>query len=498
VALYDQVAQALALDQFADSPVRVVAPKALRVLGTKMQTLAERSWPDGVSPPLDVQVAALRNPAGQTAYHYHGVDSALTVPALFRAVTLISNVAGMLSMRAYRNGQPVPDEERPRLVQRPNPLVIQREHWRASAWDMAAFGECWWWVAVRDPFDNTPMSLIHRPAREVLVEPNPADELRPIIKWRGKEVDSRDMIQIVMTRKSGDLRGTGPLQQCGAAVSVAVEAQLWAANFYASGGSTTIIKSAIPLGEDPDDPDQLTEAERLALQWTAHAPNVPRVIDPAIDSVDQSGVSEGGAQMLQSRQYTNGDAARMFGIPGALLEHVESGSSLTYQNVGGLLTELVRRCLLPDYLEPMEQTMTDLLPRAWTVRFSTTDLERADLKTLSDVVNTLVKAGVISADEGRAMLGLTGSIETAPVPPSPPAAIPGPLQQRSTAHNGHSATTSAAGLGSAVLVRLAQDVRCTGSVQVRGRVQQCGRLLGKFAAPYEVACPRCKTVAALA
>lgn len=494
---FDRIGQALALQPFVDSPYRTEAPRLLRDLSAPVTTLQQRSWPGtDPMPPLDVQVAALRGNDGTQPWRSKSVAEALSYPAIFRSVALIANVTGMLSMKGYRGGQPMPDDQRPKVLVRPDPRVIPREFWRPSGWDMACYGEAWWWVAVRDPFDGQPITVVQVPAIQVQVSERPGDPLRPRIEWRGVEMPNEDMRQIVAFRASGALRGAGPLQMCGAAVSVAVEAQQWAANFYASGGSQTIIKSAIPLGEDPDDPDGLTEAERMALQWSSRAPNLPHVTDPSIEEVDQSGVSEGGATMLQSRGYSNGDAARMFGIPGALLEHSESGSSLTYQNVGQVFTELVRRCLLPDYLEPMEQTFSDLLPRQQTCRFWTADIERADLQTLATVVTTLTGAGLIDAAEGRGMLGLDGSIETMPVPPSPPSAAVPALQFRGGPDMANSATLAALLARVGVSGRVASDVRCVGRIQVQGRLRDCGRLLGRLTAPYEVVCPRCKTAAA--
>ena len=56
-------------------------------------------------------------------WHAPSVKSALSVPAIFRAVSLISGTAGTLPMEVWRNGELLPPEQRPRLVVRPNPLT---------------------------------------------------------------------------------------------------------------------------------------------------------------------------------------------------------------------------------------------------------------------------------------------------------------------------------------------------------------------------------------
>src|SRR5204863_2245433 len=117
----------------------------------------------------------------------------------------------------------------------------------------------------------------------------------------------------------------GPLQQCRAATSVTVEAQEWAANFYADGGNPSIvIKTANELSPmrlnpdtyEPDDENGLNEAQRLKAEWVNQPHNVPRVVDSNIEKIEYMQPNEGSAQMLTARGHQDGDSARMFGIPG--------------------------------------------------------------------------------------------------------------------------------------------------------------------------------------
>src|SRR5262245_47179212 len=98
------------------------------------------------------------------------VQEALGVPAILRAVTLIANTVGVLSMDAYRNGAKM--AERPALVVRPNPLTTPRVFFRDSAWYMATYGEVWYWVAKRD-LDGAALSLVPVPPYEVVLDTDP-------------------------------------------------------------------------------------------------------------------------------------------------------------------------------------------------------------------------------------------------------------------------------------------------------------------------------------
>jgi HK97 family phage portal protein len=246
---------------------------------------------------------------------------ALGVPAVFGAVTLISNVVGSMTLQAYRRGVRQGDEERPRLVVRPNPFTTPRVFFRDTAYHLATRGEAWWWIGARD-IDGAALSLIPVNPVEVTVKVNDKDALRPIIEWRGRRMPNDDMVQITYLPGADGLRGMGPLQACQAAISVAVEAQEWAANFYGDGGyPSMLIKSASELTSD--------EATVLRDQWVSKANNVPRIIDPGIEEVKQFDVNSQGSGMLSGRDFSNGDVARMFRIPGPMLGWSLAGSSLT-------------------------------------------------------------------------------------------------------------------------------------------------------------------------
>lgn len=440
-------------------------------------------------PGLTEQIAAALGFAPRP-WRPQSVRDAMGVPAIHRAVTLISNVGGGLSMEAFKNGAKMPDDQRPRLIVRPDPFHIPRDFYRDTFYSMATHGEGWWWVAKRGT-DNEAIALIVVPAQEIQVSERPGDLLRPIIQWRGEEMPNEDMIQITLLREVGALRGYGPLQACGAAVSVAVEAEEWAANFFAAGGYPNIwIKVAGSLGGDEDgmstddqiEDGALTEVMRLKEAWVQTAPNTPRITDDSIEDIKQFDPNPQGAQMLAARSRTDGETAQMFGIPGKLLEYMQEGGSLTYQNLSEVMTEFLRTCLIPNYLEPVEQTMSDLLPRSIVSRFNVRGVNRADIKTRYEVYEKGIASGVLTPEMAQMEEGIiAGDVELSPAPPSPPAAFPSvlPVQGRASGRSGDA------------------EVRCDG-MRTRRRsgvpyIARCEKLLSTTGS-FVGTCPRCKKV----
>jgi HK97 family phage portal protein len=424
-------------------------------------------------PPLATQLANIRD------YDRHrriSVGEALSVPAIEGAVTLISHTVGSLSMQGWFNG--VPMDDTPTVLGRPDPYETPVDYYSAVGFGLAAYGEAVGWIAKRDSL-GYPLALVNVPPVELTVEQNPRNRLHPVYTW-GRTKGTRyslasrdgDFVHVTYHREANALRGVGPLQMCGAAVSVAVEAQLWASNFFAGGGvPPLVIKSAVELDGSTGD-DGLTEAGRLKAGWLAGDNNVPKVIDPGIDEIQQLDYNPQGAQMLDARQANNGDVARMFRIPGALLEFNSPGSSLTYQNVADVWVQFLRGCLQPSYLEKIEAHMSDLLPRSQAARFNTKNLLRADIKTRFDSYNLGIPLGVITTEEARREEGyLPGDIETMPVAPAPPAAVPTSLPDDT-------------------LQSRSQSLRCDGQRVLRGVLRPCNALLAETGV-FSGVCRRC-------
>jgi len=371
---------------------------------------------------FDEQLAAIRRRRELTMVPWRlaTVEEALGVPAILGAVSLISDTVGSLSMEAYRAGVLLTDPAQvPRLIVRPNPRTTPRVFFRDTAFYLATRGEAWWKIAARDT-DNSPLSLVCIPPWELDVQRNDADRLSPFIYWLGRKQNNDDWRQITYLPDRSGLRGVGPLQLAGAAVSVTVEANTWAANFFSGSLPSLIFSTDQDL--DPDDMQTLQD------QWLEKPNNIPRFMEKGLEPQDPP-YDATKAQLTESRQHQVGETARMFSMPGALIEYQMSGSSLVYQNQQDIWSDFQRRCLSPHYLEPVEQEISDLLTRSTVARFNLNQLLRADIKTRFDVYESgVTKSGVLSVQEARRMEGLDpGNVDFAPVQPAPPQADPGPI-----------------------------------------------------------------------
>ena len=330
---------------------------------------------------------------------------ALSVPAVFRACTLISNTVGMLLMEAFRDG--IKLAEQPTLITRPGIDGTPRDFWRDTGWGLATRGEFLWRIVDRNLEDNRARKLMILPPAEVTVDWDKRIPFQRTYRWRDMDLDPQDVVHGFFARDPWGLRGFGPLQLCGAALSAAVEAEEWAARFFSEGGvpiATLVAQSRISK----------VEADRIRQQWLDVDSNTVRITDMGMEPKPFQINPEQG-QLLESRQHSSGNVATMFGINGHLLNYSQSGSSLTYQNVGEVFVDFVRTTLAPGYLVPIEDRISDLLPRGQSSRFNTDELYRADIRTQADVYSTLVTAGM-QAEEAARRAGFDQSAELASMP----------------------------------------------------------------------------------
>ena len=330
---------------------------------------------------------------------------ALGNPAVFRSITLLANLGGSLGLEAFRYG--VRMDEPPILVRRPDPFISLREFVRDSIYSLAAWGEALWFIGARD-IDGKAIALRCTNPVEWVIAWDDRQWARTY-KWRNQEIATKDVVHITFARDLGSARGAGPLQLCGAALSVAQAADEFAANFYASSGTPSTVLTV------PDELDDV-EAEKLKAKWSSRPLGDPAVLSGGITAAPFGSTPE-TAQLNEARDRSTGDVARMFGIPGHLLEFATTGSSLTYQNIGEVGAELTRFTLAPGYLEPIEVAISDLLTRSTVARFDVAGILRADIKTRYEVYQIGTSSGVLTTEEARQAEGLSpGGIETAPMP----------------------------------------------------------------------------------
>lgn len=221
-----------------------------------------------------------------------------------------------------------------------------------------------------------------------------ADGLEPIV------VTPREMFEVPYMSLDGRISIT-PIQILRESLGIGIAADRTAANFYGNGGNPGSILTT-PQKLEPED------ADRLKARWKARFGGPSNAGDIAIlDSGatwNQVSLPPEDAQLLESRQFSVTEIARMLGIPPHLLADVEKSTSWG-AGIEAQMIHLVTFTFMP-WLRVIEQRATrELLPGGWSARtyaeFQVEGLLRADSKTRAEFYRTAIQVGWMNRAEVR-------------------------------------------------------------------------------------------------
>lgn len=352
-----------------------------------------------------------------------GIQEALAMPAVARAVQLITNTCAMFQPVVYRDGAPAAYQ--PRVVSRPSPFATRYEWIAQSVMSGIVHGDTYWLLGDRDPEGWARVALVLDPA-EVQVSWD-SKRLAEVITWRERKLlPGTDVVHIAWNRRPGEVRGRSLLRDALPTLATLQAAEDFASSFFTTAGvPSVILKSSTALTKE--------EAERLKIAWmNAHTgpEATPAVLSGGIEA-DFPGYDPQRSQLQETRSYAATVIARLFGIPAPLLHVETSGATITYMNGQAAFDGFVQTTVVPSYLAPIESAWSDLVPQGNTVRFDTRDLMRLDTAARFRVYGDAIAAGVMTTTEARRLEGwpVDGDLSSAlyaplATPSSRPVSIP--------------------------------------------------------------------------
>jgi HK97 family phage portal protein len=340
--------------------------------------------------------------------NYAGVavdtESTLSVPAIWRATTMIADSVGVMPLQAYRNDQKI--EPTPRLLERPNPLETRIETISAM---VAAL-------------------LLHGNYVAILGEPGPtgypesiypvAPERVTIMKIDGRKIfrideidyNSDQIFHIKGFSLPGDVAGIGIIAAQRQGIGAAVAVMEYAARYFNGGAMPSyVIKSSNPDLEE-------NEAELLKIKWMEHyggKSRIPAVLNASTD-IEPLTANANDSQLVEARNQAVSDSANIVGVPGNMVG--APNTSRTYSNVEAQGLEYLRTSIAP-LTTRIEATFTDYLPRGQMAKFNYDSLLRADTYTRYQAHKLALEAGFLTVDEIRELedlppIGTDTEIET--------------------------------------------------------------------------------------
>lgn len=341
----------------------------------------------------------------------------LGMPAFFRGVTMIVNQGARVPIKAWRGDELVNNA----LVTQPNPFMSGR---RFRALVLAALVLTGNAYLLKVRAGDTVVSL------EFAYRGHPIKKNGVITEYlltlhrtnQTKRVPAADVEHLRFLELPGLDIGLGPVQAARAALDGAAAIREYAAQIF----DANDIPTGVLTTDQFLDPDQ---AAAYKARWYQRDEGDP-ASGPALKvlgqglTYDRISLSPADAQWLESQAFGVLEIARLLGMPGDYLLAAVEGSSLTYQNLEMIDTSFYGRTLIPDYLERLEEGLTNVIVRGQEARADVAAFLRPDAKTRAEIdqIYLTVPTPVISADEIRTREGWTG-------PAPKPAPTPEPTRE---------------------------------------------------------------------
>lgn len=340
----------------------------------------------------------------------------LGMPSFFRGVTQLVNAGARVPINAWRGSEPVANS----LVEQPSPFMTARRFRALSIIALVLNGNCYW-LKVRGPLGD--VISLEFGSRGWPIKKNGVITEYLIRLYRTgetKRVPARDVEHLrFLELPELEGLGLGPVQ----AARVALEGMAAIREYAAEIFDSNDIPSGVLTTDQFLDPDAANAYKRA---WYTKDDLDPSPAGPSLRVLGQGltyarlSLSPADAQWLESQAFGVLETARLLGLPGDYLLAAVEGSSLTYQNLEMIDTSFFGRTLIPDYLERLEEGLTNVIVRGQEARADTAAFLRPDAKTRADIDAIYLDKLVISPDEVRAREKWTGPApKPAPAPAAP-------------------------------------------------------------------------------
>lgn len=344
--------------------------------------------------------------------------SVLTIPAFWSGVRFLSEtLAGMPKCVFKRDGtarQPVEHPVNKMLTRQANPFATPftvMEVWHSHA---VVFGNGYLYIQ-RDPVAGRPIALHN-------INPNNVLPFRYdgqpwfLIKDGLTDKDGRQKDMVVTGSDVAHLHGLGfdgmlghPLVQLmQEAFELARNSQKFASRYFKKG---TQIQGAIeiPGTATKEQIDAITDRVRRAHSGIESDFSYTVLTGGA--KLTNNTVPPEQSQLLESRQFSVLDMCRILRVPPHIVYDL---GRATWANIESMGIEVVKYSLLPWIERAQQELSLKLLSESEQdnglyIRYSVDSLMRGDTATQTNTTLALVNGGLLTANEGRAILDMPPS-----------------------------------------------------------------------------------------
>lgn len=348
-----------------------------------LQTLSETpSEPEGPTGNYSAQVT----PPSRAAQPHDPI----ALPAFYRGVVVITHMASPLALNAVRGSEVVANA----LVAQPDPWMSRRRFLARTVIGLVLYGNAYWRKLRNASGDVTGVRVADRGRAYY----GKGGQVRYQLVFGMEVVDlpASEVEHLRFLEMPGMLDGLGPVQACRMALEGIAAVREYADQWFDSGDAVSGVLST-------DQPLQAHDRKAYKKAWytrdeedPAGGPGV-KVLGSGLTYTPYF-LKPKDAQWIEAQSWGVLDIARLLGLPGDYLLAAVEGSSLIYTTLEMIDTSMVKRTLLPDYLQPIEEALSNVIPRGQAATFDLADFLRPDAKTRADIDAIYVDKQVYGPD----------------------------------------------------------------------------------------------------
>lgn len=316
---------------------------------------------------------------------------ALSLAAVYRAVSILSTAIKQIGVHTYRNDVELPSS--PLWISQPDSQLTRAEFMARTVNSMALAGNAYWHITRNGRGETVNLEVLN--PFDVLIRTAPDNVTMTGYTYRGIiDYQVTDIQHLKMLSVPGNHYGLGPIQSCQAELLNAKDTRDYASTWFTDAGVPSgVLKSDQMLSPDA------AKAAKDAWNATSGAKHGVAVLGNGL-SYQPMYLNPNDAQFLGVQGWNVQQIARIFGIPAQFLLSSVDGSSMTYTNIEQEQIQFARYTLSQYYVE-IEQAMSSLLPRGTDARMNVDALLRSDTLTRYQAHQIAVAAGFKTVDEVR-------------------------------------------------------------------------------------------------
>ena len=318
-------------------------------------------------------------------------ETAMRIGTVYACVRLICDSISTLPVGPYRRfqGERLPVFPRPMWLDFPELDVTRVDHFQQVLVSLLVDGNAFVRI-VRD--DEGIVGLIVLNPYHVTIH---RDGLgRIYYRVHDETLTPDQMLHIVDLRKPGQLRGESRIDLLKEQLGLAAALEEFAARFFGNGSTTQGIIE-FPGALTKEQAKNLVDGFEQSHKGLRRA-HRPGVLSSGAKFV-KTGVNPNEAQMLESRQMSVEEIARIFRCPPSMLG-VTTPGAMSYASVEANQIHFVTHTLRP-YIVKLEDAYSKLLPEGQFIKFSVDGLLRGDSQTRSNIYSQGIQAGWLSIND---------------------------------------------------------------------------------------------------